>query len=56
MGYKGINLPFSRYFEVIYASQRGATFTIKDVLLRCNNHGRTAPKLYTIPNTPSFYK
>lgn len=53
IGKAGINLPFCRYYESIYAVNN-QLFSIDDVIYRCNNHGNVKPPLYNIPNSPFF--
>lgn len=55
-GYEGRKMPFCRYFEAIYCAEFNSSFTIDDVLNRCNNKGYR-PKLYNnLNNVPSFYR
>ncbi len=54
--YQGHRMPFSRYFEAVYASNyRG--LTIDEVMDRCLNHGKATPVPLKIPSSlrPSFY-
>lgn len=53
--FAGINLPFCRFYEAIYSTQPQSNLLISTVQSRCNNYGRSKPKLFTISNAPSFY-
>lgn len=54
-GFAGINLPYCRYYEAIYSTQPGSTFTIETVQQRCNNHGSSRPTLFNLQHAPRFY-
>ncbi len=54
--FQGRCMPFSRYFEAIYCAEfEDCTYTLNDVLRRCNNKGMGTPLPYPIKNKPSFY-
>lgn len=53
--YQGRRMPFSRYFEAIYcAAFEDCTYTLSDVMRRCNNRGMV-PAPYQTKDKPSFY-
>ncbi|WP_270505534.1 hypothetical protein [Paraclostridium sordellii] len=53
--FAGINLPFCRFFEAIYATLNTNSVDLEQVQYRCNNHGRNKPVLYPILDAPAFY-
>lgn len=53
---QGRRMPFSRYFEAIHcAAFEDCSYTLSDVMIRCNNKGRGTPSPYPIKDKPSFY-
>lgn len=53
---QGRRMPFSRYFEAIHcAAFEDCSYTLSDVMRRCNNKGRGTPSPYPIKDKPSFY-
>ena len=46
-GANGRRLAFCRYFEAVFAANHFG-ITIEQVMLRCNNHGRTVPSLIDV--------
>lgn len=53
---QGRRMPFSRYFEAIHCAAFGdCSYTLSDVMIRCNNKGMGAPSPYPMKDKPSFY-
>lgn len=54
--YQGRRMPFSRYFEAIYCAKfENCSYTLNDVMRRCNNKGIGIPSPYPIKDKPFFY-
>ena len=53
--FAGRNLAFCRCYEAIYCTRPESAFTIRDVLGRCNNHGKGRPVLYRLADCSRIY-
>lgn len=52
-GFKGILMPYCRYFEAVCCCNPDHGITLPEVLNRCNSG--SIPALYPIPHAPIFY-